>query len=435
MTDALQRLSAANPVPADPGAPPIEDVRTRIAAGEPAPAGRSWRRGGRARGDGRAPRAGRWSLGAVAPVLGAIAVAAVVAGVVLAIHGHSRPANTAAPAGGMRGHVEPYAAGLAGDTGWIWFTRCTSCAGRPGATSAWLATTADGGRTWTTRRRQQLLIPPASGAGANVWAAAVGESDDVRLAGGGIVVTHDGGRRWQSVHVIRSPNPYSVSVAGGEVWAVGDGCRGGCEGSVLRGRSVGSTLSATPTMPSTGKRARQVVALGATSAYLYVPPVGGRAQAWLTTNAGRSWSRVAAGCRTDSLSGSGAGAMWRPCLPSHGHAAVGISTDGGRHWVYRAAPFSSGVLYGASARVAWTQAPGGTIARTADGGRTWQAVWSQPHGHGRPAALSVQSTTTATEVVSVTHAQDGVTRTNLVLYRTTDGGGHWARTRVPLPSR
>jgi hypothetical protein len=237
------------------------------------------------------------------------------------------------------------------------------------------------------------------------------------------------------VHVIPSPNAYSVSVAGAEVWAVGDGCRGGCEGSVLRARSVGSTLSPTATTPPTGKRMRQIVALSATSAYLYVPPVGGRPQAWLTTNAGRSWSRVAPGCRTDSLSGSGTGAMWRPCPPRPGRAEIGISTDGGRHWAYRAAPFSSGVLYGASARVAWMQARGGTIARTADGGRTWRAVWSQPNGHGRPAALSVQSATTATEVVSVSHTQHGIERTNLVLYRTTDGGGHWKRTPVALASR
>jgi hypothetical protein len=47
----------------------------------------------------------------------------------------------------------------------------------------------------------------------------------------------------------------------------------------------------------------------------------------------------------------------------------------------------------------------------------------------------VQSATTATEVVSLTHTRNGVRRTNLVLYRTTDGGGHWDRTPVPLPSR
>jgi hypothetical protein len=39
MNDALQRLRAANPVTVDPQAPPIDDVRTRIAAAdEPVPA-------------------------------------------------------------------------------------------------------------------------------------------------------------------------------------------------------------------------------------------------------------------------------------------------------------------------------------------------------------------------------------------------------------
>ena len=252
---ALDRLRAVNPIPTDPGAPPIEEVRTRIAAGEPVPAQRTWR---------------RWSPGAVAPALGAIAVAAVVAGVVVTIHVSSRPASAPTPAGGMLGQLDPFASGLDGDSGWVWFTRCTSCAGHPGRTSDWLATTSDGGRSWTTQRTHELLIPPASGADHDLWASALG-NDAAGLGGGGVIVTHDGGRRWQLAHATPSPNPYSVSVARGEVWAVGDGCRGGCEGSVLRGRSTGSTLSRTPRTPPTDKRVRQIVAVSATSAYLYVP--------------------------------------------------------------------------------------------------------------------------------------------------------------------
>lgn len=415
---ALDRLRAVNPIPTDPGAPPIEEVRTRIAAGEPVPAQRTWR---------------RWSPGAVAPALGAIAVAAVVAGVVVTIHVSSRPASAPTPAGGMLGQLDPFASGLDGDSGWVWFTRCTSCAGHPGRTSDWLATTSDGGRSWTTQRTHELLIPPASGADHDLWASALG-NDAAGLVGGGVIVTHDGGRRWQLAHATPSPNPYSVSVARGEVWAVGDGCRGGCEGSVLRGRSTGSTLSRTPRTPPTDKRVRQIVAVSATSAYLYVPPVGGRAEAWVITNAGRSWSRVAPGCRADSVSGSGTGAIWRSCRPSAGHSALGVSTDGGRHWVYRPTPFSTGVLYPSSARIAWAQKSTGATVRTTDGGRSWHTVWS-PSGDSRQVALSVQSASTATETVPLIHTQDGVRRTNLVLYRTTDGGDHWQRTLVPLPSR
>jgi hypothetical protein len=415
---ALDRLRAINPIPTDPGAPPIEDVRTRIAASEPGAPRRTRR---------------RWRLGAVAPALGAIAVAAVVAGVAVTIHVSSRPASAPPSARGMLGQAEPYASWFEGDTGWVWFTRCTSCAGHPGRTSDWLATTSDGGGSWTTQRTHELLVPPVSGAGHDLWASALG-NDAARLVGGGVIVTHDGGRRWQLANAIPSPNPYSVSVAGRVVWAVGDGCRGGCEGSVLRGRSAGSTLRRTPIMPPTGNRVRQIVAVSATSAYLYVPPVGGRAEAWVILNAGRSWSRVAPGCPADSVSGSGTGAIWRSCRPSAGHSAIGVSTDGGRHWVYRPAPFSTGILYPSSARIAWAQKSTGATVRTTDGGRRWHTVWS-PLGDSRRVALSVQSASTATETVPLTHTQDGVRRTNLVVYRTTDGGDHWQQTPVPLPSR
>jgi hypothetical protein len=354
---------------------------------------------------------------------------------VLVIHVRTQPGRpSAGPVGGMRGTVDPFASGVDGDTGWVWFTRCTSCERRPGRTGDWLATTSDGGRSWTTQRSHELLIPPVSGAGHNLWASTFG-NDPAALEGGGVLVTHDGGLRWQLVDVTPSPNLYSVSVAGGEVWAVGDGCRGGCEGSVLHGRSAGSTLSRTPAMPPTGKRVRQIVAVSATSAYLYVPIGAGRRTAWLTSDAGRSWQQVDPGCASDTVGGSGTGAIWRSCRPKDGHAKVGISTDGGRHWVYRPASFTTGVLYPSSGRIAWAQISSGATVRTTDGGLSWRTVWTPPGHDTHLVALSVQSATTATETLPVTHTQGGVRRTNLVVYRLTDGGSSSIETAVPLPSR
>lgn len=427
MTDALQRLRAANPVPADPGAPPIEDVRARIATDQPVPANR--------------PR-WRWRVGAVAPVLGALAVAAVVAGVVLVIHVRSQPATSpAAPVGGMRGTVTPYASGLDGDIGWTWFTRCLGkCDGFSEHLSSWLATSTDGGTTWTVAQRRRLLIPPVSGSGQNLWASLTAEQGD-----GATVVTHDGGLHWQAVDVPRSPNPYSVSVAGGEAWAVGSGCSGICGDAILHGPASGSHLS--PTAASPGARGElQIIAVSATSAYLYVMLGGGHPKAWVTTDGGRSWLSTAPGCASETVAGSGTGAIWRSCRPSDSHSAFGISTDAGRHWVYRRASFSTGILDPSSARIAWAQTYEGATMRTTNGGRSWQTVFgplspydadhkSLSEDLAHKATLSVQSARTATETIPVTHTQDGVTRTNFVVYRTTDGGGQWQRAPVPLPSR
>jgi hypothetical protein len=417
MTDALQRLRAANPVPADPGAPPMEEVLTRLASDEPV---RS-----------RPPRR-RLSLGAAAPVLGAVAVAAVIAGVVLVFSLHSpTPSSPAALVGGMRGTVAPYASGLDGDTGWIWFNRCLGkCDGFSERTSNWLATTTDGDRSWTVARRPRILIPPVSGSGLSDWAGSVGDR-----GGGGVVVTHDGGGTWQAVHVPHSPNFYSVSVAGGHAWAVGSGCSGICGGAILRSPASSSQLKPTPTTPQHPGGAPQIIALGADSAYLYTPFGVGRRTAWLTTSAGRSWQQVTPGCASETVAGSGTGAIWRSCRPSDGHATVGISTDGGRHWVYRPASFSTGDLYPSSAEIAWVQTSTGATVRTINGGRSWRTIWTPPRNDRTRVALTVQSATTATEALAVTHTQGGVRRTNLVVYKLIDGGGGSIETTVRLPSR
>jgi photosystem II stability/assembly factor-like uncharacterized protein len=121
---------------------------------------------------------------------------------------------------------------------------------------------------------------------------------------------------------------------------------------------------------------------------------------------------------------------------------VGISTDGGHHWIYHTVPFLAENLYPESRRVAWAQTLSGASLRTDDGGRSWHTVWPAntnlrlPRGtaHRRP-TLSVRSSTAATEVVPVTHTDTRThqTLTNLVVYRTADGGAHWHRSAVGLP--
>jgi hypothetical protein len=67
----------------------------------------------------------------------------------------------------------------------------------------------------------------------------------------------------------------------------------------------------------------------------------------------------------------------------------------------------------------------GASCGRSSGSRSPIANWSPPsRDHTGRWALSVQSATIATEAVPVSHTQDGVPRTNLVVYRTTDGGDH-----------
>lgn len=455
----LERLRAADPVPTDPGAPPIERVLALIEADSDA--GGHVGDGGRARGRNRRQAARRarrrraiWPRArALAGPIGALAVVAVIAAVVLVIHvgGSSQTNHTAISptfTGGMLGDVDVYEVHFNGDFGFISFERIApGGAGHSHKQSYWQATTTDGGGSWRTKREPQLLFSVV-GTGDNLWAAA----DEGGNSAEGIVVSHDGGRNWTPVPVPVSKNPYQLDAAGGGVWAINYDCGApGCN-QVRSGPAAGSRLRpvrmpipigppgqhAGPSIFSEG--AIGIVALSAASAYVS-PVLGGHSgEPWLLTDGGQRWQRVPPGpCPGIGTSGDGHGTIWRSCLPDGKQAAaIAISTDGGRHWVSRPAPFATGILYPESAQVAWAQ-PDDTSLRTTDGGRSWQTVWPNDHlpAGARPGRteLFAQSATDATEIVHVLRHSARGTITDLVAYRTSDGGRAWQPAPVPLPNR
>jgi len=63
---------------------------------------------------------------------------------------------------------------------------------------------------------------------------------------------------------------------------------------------------------------------------------------------------------------------------------LGLVPDEPLPWLLGVAPGNGDALYPASAQVAWAATQGGTVLRTADGGRTWTPVWSA----GRPEAAA-----------------------------------------------
>ncbi len=174
MTDDLvEQLRARNPAPPPVPAPPIDHVLARIAAGE-RPAG---------------PRWPQWA----APSL-AVAVAAAVAAVALvSLHGHhaARPAGHVTrrtpmviqrlgPGEAMRGSLQssvlafdPAGNGVIG-----WTQLRAASTPRP---RSWLATTSDGGRSWSVRRRSfSLFATPVFDGSGDGWTQGVDSSRALR---------------------------------------------------------------------------------------------------------------------------------------------------------------------------------------------------------------------------------------------------------------
>jgi hypothetical protein len=349
--------------------------------------------------------------------------------------------------GGMRGKISANWSVFSGAAGFIWLVQCIGCRGESGHPHGWLATTSNGGASWSIELRNRF-IP-----GAPVWAGDNGWTGSNGSGGGRFTATHDGGRSWTTVSVPRSPRLGFISVADGVVWANATRCRAAyqCVYPVLRGPASGSRLNPVPTTPS-DRGDLNIIAVSASSAYTFSPTGdAGARQAWVTHDAGRTWQNVAPGCPEDvdtiyPTVGDAHGTIWRSCA-ANSHDALdgdrqrlGISTDGGRDWIYRSVPLPVRTLYPESAQVAWAQALSGATLRTNDGGRTWHTVWTVnknlplPHAiSGYGPTLTTRSATSATVVVPVTHTEhDHRTLTNLLAYRTTDGGAHWQRIAVAL---
>jgi hypothetical protein len=456
-TDPLDLLRASNPVPDGSSAPPIERVLERISA--EGPARRRWR---------------GWT-GAFVPALGAAAAVAVAA-VALVLAGvdhrssvrHHLPAAStvpSAPRGGMRGLVFLQGAAFAFPSdGLISLQQCLGYRdGDPTAHTScrdWIAATTDMGVSWRFARREYVFNPRFSG--ADGWAEGLKARSDT---GGGFArffVTHDGGRTWSvapSAASALGPGQ-DVSVGGDEVWAVGSDCSASaqCPVTILHGPVTGSGLEATAAQPVGGSWTNvEVVAAGPQTAYVLNPDHA--QQTFVTHDDGRSWQRIQSACPATALefgrlaSGGSPGSVWVSCQPWHGATTLRRSVDGGRGWQALPAHFGNVFrLEPVSAQVAWGVTPGGVVVRTTDGGFAWSTVWSaarsQPTAlRSRPPrlvaaasatpTLTVQSASSASVVMIVTRGLvSGQARfTNLVVYRTTDGGATWNPSVVPLPER
>lgn len=447
MTDDLvEQLRARNPAPAPLPPPPIEDVLARIAAGE-------------------RPATSRW-LRWAGPSLAIVVAAAVTAVAVVSLHG-SR--HAAAPTGQSKGHTATSAHtppivvrsiareamrgslhtsvltfGPAGMGVIAWTQYRTAGTVQP---KNWLATTSDGGRSWSVERPSfSLFASPVFDGSPDGWTQGVDPHRVLRF-----YVTHDGGRSWTPAQSAAGANSVDgdVSVAGGVVWAVGVGsCAGSdCRWVVMRGPASGDRLRATAAqpLPPTNQNATTISAVSATTAYVAAPAHHGT-DIYVTRDGGRDWHQIPDQCSEAStkfgVTATSTDSLWRICVRSKRFFVV-RSTDSGAQWTSKRMPFIP--LYAfepVTSQVAWSQDVRGTIYRTANGGASWQPVWHSggPHGRSTPGfspVLSAQSEDDASLLVQLTHGPTSRTRvphsTNLVVYSTTDGGRSWQPSVVKLP--
>ena len=471
MTDELlDRVRAVDPLPEGSTAPPFESVFAPLAD----------------RAHDRA-RHRRRVLGLLVPAVSFAVVIGVMVMAVTLLHAgrnsgrqhlatgkhHSPNATTAttsaptlsAPAGGMPGVVTVWGAAInSTGAGVISLQQCLRCEPngdqtRHSSDTEWLLTTRDGGRSWTRSVRGYYLRRPLL-AGRDGWAGGLQMQTRSQAGpaawepGSGFeryFVTHDGGHSW-SVGPSSAPawGGSPTSLVGGEVWAVGYGAE-----EILHGPARGPALSATSSQPITGPNANVgVVGAGADTAYVFNANVP--REAFATHDDGRSWTRLTAPPCTGKYSFAGLEAaygqtVWLNCSgPPGPRARLVRSLDGGRSWQQLPDDWGNGRLEQLAAvnpRVAWALNSGGDLFRTTDAGATWEPVWSATDPRESPLSspitkltasplpiLSVQSANSASIVTLANRSTTGRAPklTNLVVYRTTNGGQSWQTYPVGL---
>jgi len=440
--ESLARLRAINPVTDETSAPPISLIQARIAAeaGSDAPASHV-----------RSPRLRGSLIGVLIPAL-SVAVALLVAlvalitigdrvrahrAVTLTQHGTrppSTPPDVRPPRGGMPGVVQLWGSALSSPgAGIVSFEQCNPCSSTQ-RFAEWMATTADAGAHWALRPLPFYLFAPQFSGARDVW----GDGQDRGTIVNGVWVSHDAGRTWARVALPEPSNePGDVSAAGGEVWAAAARCAATCATTVLHGSAAGSTLTATAGQPAAHAMDAQVIAAGAGSAYL-ATAIGHSTRRYVTHDDGRTWQVTSNPCRADiadtALAADGPTSLWEQCTGGRGRFVIERSTDNGHHWTEY--PMSFGGLQqqeptgGGSA---WALSDTGIVIRTVDGGATWTAVLRP----GRETSLLTASAQSAVVVRAVGrgHVDHHSANTNLIAYRTTDGGTTWRPSVVPLPPR
>jgi photosystem II stability/assembly factor-like uncharacterized protein len=237
----------------------------------------------------------------------------------------------------------------------------------------------------------------------------------------GLSVTHDGGRTWNRLFTGTTVSELEPG-SGGDVYAVvQQPCQGGnnCGSIVERSTATGDAWSALAVPAQSGH-----VAIGVHGSSLWVMEFES-GKLYVSHDSGDHFSVATFPCdqglagNLDPVSDS---VVWAFCATGN-FGGPRVSSDGGRTWGAQSyCCVNSGIVAGVSASTAFVADSGVALRATHDGGATFSTVINgQPTG---PFWVGFTDT-------SVGYAFVGAASSANVqqLYRTTDGGAHWAQVR------
>jgi photosystem II stability/assembly factor-like uncharacterized protein len=312
---------------------------------------------------------------------------------------------------------------LDASTAWVLVTDCIQP--MAGQCSYSIASTLDGGKTWSPAVQVGPMFDPGDG-NAPSSVRFVNRLDGFVNGADVAYVTHDAGRTWHS-----SGLPAAVfdgfAVMGGTAWAVTNPCGKGlnCQWEVRSSPDGGRTWTVSHSLPP-GFSPFDEVAFRSGLLISSVP----FGDMEITTDGGSTWRSVKAPCTGNPFRGFIATPdgveLWEACMgPSDTGDSAGkklfVSEDGGRSWSLKAGagagaalpdPGVAVVLVSNRHHVAFAGTDRAPVSVTRDGGATWAQV-----GFGFVFTALMFTTQDAG------WALDAVSN----LWTTADGGAHWTQ--------